>query len=281
MGRQVRAHMAAGHDLNYIGDTGLLSLGMGKTENPVVPPALIADIAGGAYPAVMNILLALRQRDVTGSGTHIDTAMTDNMFPFMYWALGNYHALGISPVNSGETVTGGSPRYRLYPTADGFVVAAAPLEEKFWNAFADAIGLEDEHREDDRDPQRVIARVAEIIAGRSAADWAPVFAKADCCVSIVKTLEEALRDPHFRERGLFDAVLANETGETIPALPVPVAPRISSCGGLDRVCARSWRRQRLRIGELNCHSLQRPACFRAVLISAATLGLSASSCTRT
>ena len=217
-------HMDAGHDLNYIGDTGLLSLGMGTTDNPVVPPALIADIAGGAYPAVMNILLALRQRDVTGSGTHLDIAMADNMFPFMYWALGNYHALGMGPVNSGEMVTGGSPRYRLYPTADGCVVAAAPLEEKFWAAFADAIGLEDEYRDDSKDPERVIARVADIIASRSATDWAPVFAKADCCVSIVKTLEEALKDPNFRDRGLFDAGLANEAGETIPALPVPISP---------------------------------------------------------
>ena len=54
----------AGHDLNYIGDTGLLSLSMGKEDNTVVPPALIADIGAGSYPAIMNILLALRKRDL-------------------------------------------------------------------------------------------------------------------------------------------------------------------------------------------------------------------------
>jgi hypothetical protein len=48
------ARDVAGHDLNYIGDTGLLSLSYGDLERPVVPPALIADIAGGAYPAVMT-----------------------------------------------------------------------------------------------------------------------------------------------------------------------------------------------------------------------------------
>jgi crotonobetainyl-CoA:carnitine CoA-transferase CaiB-like acyl-CoA transferase len=51
----------AGHDLNYIGDTGLLALSCGTADTPVIPPALIADIAGGTYPAVLNILLALRQ----------------------------------------------------------------------------------------------------------------------------------------------------------------------------------------------------------------------------
>ena len=57
----------AGHDLNYIGATGLLALNPGPPDRPVVPPALVADIAGGTLPAVMNILLALRQRDATGS----------------------------------------------------------------------------------------------------------------------------------------------------------------------------------------------------------------------
>lgn len=52
----------AGHDLNYIGDSGMLGLSCGTVETPVIPPALIADIAGGTYPAVLNILLALRER---------------------------------------------------------------------------------------------------------------------------------------------------------------------------------------------------------------------------
>ena len=59
---------AAGHDLNYIGDTGLLALRWGPPGARVVPPALIADIAGGAYPAVINILLALRRARRTGRG---------------------------------------------------------------------------------------------------------------------------------------------------------------------------------------------------------------------
>ena len=79
----------AGHDLNYIGDAGLLALSSGAPGHRVVPPALIADIAGGAYPAVMNILLALRQRDATGEGSYIDVSMAENMFTFMYWAIGN------------------------------------------------------------------------------------------------------------------------------------------------------------------------------------------------
>src|SRR5437870_2498722 len=77
----------AGHDLNYIGATGLLALQPGPPDHPVVPPALIADIAGGSFPAVINILLALRQRDATGQGCRLDIAMTDAMFTFAWYAI--------------------------------------------------------------------------------------------------------------------------------------------------------------------------------------------------
>ena len=218
----------AGHDLNYIGDTGLLALSSGVTGHRVVPPALIADIAGGAYPAVMNILLALRRRDVTGEGAFLDVAMSDNLFPFMYWAIGNGLAADAWPGDGTDLVTGGTPRYRLYETKDGKIVAAAPIEQKFWEAFTDAIGLEPALRDDRRDPKATTARVAAIIAGRTAAEWQPVFDQADCCCSIMQDARAALDDPHFRARGLFAHRLVNTEGAELVALPVPVDPSLRS-----------------------------------------------------
>jgi crotonobetainyl-CoA:carnitine CoA-transferase CaiB-like acyl-CoA transferase len=213
----------AGHDLNYIGDAGLLSLSSGPPGHRVVPPALIADIAGGAYPAVMNILLALRQRDLTGEGAYLDVSMTDNMFPFMFWAFGNGFAADAWPKNADGLLSGGSPRYHLYETRDGKIAAVAALEQKFWLVFSRAIGLETEYIDDTRDPEATIARVAEIIAVRTAADWAPIFDRADCCCSIVQDAQAAMQDPQFAARGQFDRKLANASGKTIPALPVPIA----------------------------------------------------------
>ena len=128
---------AAGHDLNYIAETGLLSQSMGTPSSPVIPPALLADIAGGLYPAVINILLALRDRDRTGGGRHLDVSMTDNLFPLMHGR---------------SVVTGGSPRYRLYPTKDGRMLAVGALEQKFWDAFCDVVNLDPALRDDSRDP---------------------------------------------------------------------------------------------------------------------------------
>jgi crotonobetainyl-CoA:carnitine CoA-transferase CaiB-like acyl-CoA transferase len=214
----------AGHDINYIGNTGLLDLQPGPLTSPVVPPMLVADIAGGTFPAVINILLALRSRDQTGKGVHLDIAMTDAMFTFAWNALALGHARGAFPRSGEMRLTGGSPRYQLYPTKDGKLVACGALEDKFWAAFTGAIGLATELVDDEKDARATRDAVAKIIAARSADEWRPILAKADCCVTIVTPLSEALRDPHFTGRGLFGHHYEAQSGATMPALPVPIAP---------------------------------------------------------
>lgn len=215
----------AGHDLNYMGDAGLLALGAGPADRPTVPPALIADIAGGAYPAVMNILLALRRRDLTGVGCHLDVAMTEGLFPFAFWALAEGFSAGLWPGNGDRLLSGGTPRYRLYPTADGRLVAVAAIEQKFWNAFTRAIGLDPSLADDRRDPAATIAAVTAILGEKPAGHWRPLLAAADCCCTIVVGLEEAVGDPHVRARMVFQHRVCDDEGRSIPALPVPVDPQ--------------------------------------------------------
>jgi crotonobetainyl-CoA:carnitine CoA-transferase CaiB-like acyl-CoA transferase len=217
-----KAQVAA-HDLNYQAESGLLGLAAGVDGAPVVPSALIADIAGGSYPAMINILLALRERDASGRGRKLDIAMADNLFTFMYWALGNGLAAGKWPQPGGDLVTGGSPRYQIYRTQDGRHLAAAPLEQKFWDNFCEAIGLAPEWRDDARDARGTRAAVARIVASRTAAQWREVFAGKDVCCAVVASVEEALADTHFRARRLFAQQVA-AAGRTISALPVPVDP---------------------------------------------------------
>jgi crotonobetainyl-CoA:carnitine CoA-transferase CaiB-like acyl-CoA transferase len=217
-------HMRAGHDLNYQGDTGLLALSNGTVEAPVVPPALIADIAGGTYPALVNIVLALWRRERTGEGSYIDIAMADNLFPFLYWAQGEGQVDGKWPGNGNSLVTGGACRYRLYATADGRLAAVAAIEQKFWEKFCEAIGLEAELRDDSADRDATAKRVTEIIGSRSSEHWERIFDAADCCCSVVRTLQEAMSDPQFEVRGLFARRIAGPDGAEMPALPTPIVP---------------------------------------------------------
>jgi crotonobetainyl-CoA:carnitine CoA-transferase CaiB-like acyl-CoA transferase len=219
-----RAGVAA-HDLNYVAEAGLLGLTTGSDGAPAIPQALLADIGGGAYPAVMNILLGLLQRERTGEGAHLDVSMSDNIFTFLYWALGNGMVAGDWPEPGAELVTGGSPRYNIYRTADGRYVAAAPLEERFWQNFCDLLELEDKLRDDSKDPEATFAAVAERIALHPASHWQERFEGHDVCCSVVRSVREAMEDEHFNSRGLFDWVIESGTdGRGIPALPVPVMP---------------------------------------------------------
>lgn len=214
----------AGHDINYIGNTGLLDLQPGPIERPVMPPMLAADIAGGSFPAVINILLALRARDQSGQGCHLDIAMTDAMFTFAWYALALGQATGQFPKAGEMWLVGSSPRYQLYPTKDARIVACGAIEQKFWLAFTSAIGLAADFVNDLRDPQATRDAVARLIVARTAEEWRPLFAAADCCAIIVVPLEQAMRDPHFVERGLFAHEVASASGKTMPALPVPISP---------------------------------------------------------
>jgi len=214
----------AAHDLNYVAESGMLGLAAGADGAPVVPAALVADIAGGTYPAVINILLALRERDRTGEGCKLDIAMADNLFAFLYWAIGNGIAAGQWPRPGGDLVTGGSPRYNVYRTADGRYLAAAPLEQKFWDTFCGLIGLAAELHDDHGQEAAVRTEVARLVGAKDAAHWQQTFDGQDVCCSIVPSMEEALRDQHFAARGVFARTLS-DGGRTIPALPVPIDAR--------------------------------------------------------
>jgi len=221
----------AGHDINYIGNTGLLDLQPGPVDRPVVPPMLAADIAGGSFPAVINILLALQARDKSGQGCHIDIAMTDAMFTFTWAAMAIGAATGRFPKQGDLWLVGGSPRYQIYPTKDGKLIACGALEPKFWAAFTQAIGLSQEFGDDARNPMATRDAIAKLILAKTSDEWKPIFAAADCCATVIVPLEEAMRDPHFIERGLFAHEVGTESGKTLPALPLPIAPEFRAAPG--------------------------------------------------
>jgi alpha-methylacyl-CoA racemase len=216
-----KAQIAA-HDLNFMAETGLLSLTAGSDKAPVLPPVLAGDLAGGAFPAVVNILLALRHRDLTGEGAYLDIAMAENLLPLAYWGLGAGFATGDWPQSGDALVTGGTPRYQIYRTADGRYLAAAPLEDKFWSNFCSLIGLPEHLRDPCADVTTVKTAIANIIVTRTADAWRLLFLGQDVCCSIVATLQEAVADAHFADRGLF-ARGVRAGARSIPALPVPIA----------------------------------------------------------
>ncbi len=218
----------AGHDLNYIGDTGLLNLSMGKEDNTVVPPALIADIGAGSYPAIMNILLALRKRDLNKEGSYIDISMTDGLFTFMFWALGKGFSKNEWSQNSDYYLSGGSPRYNIYETKDKRYLAVAPIEDRFWNKFCEVIDLDITYKDQKKTDQEIMEKVRSIIKTKTSGYWDKAFKKADCCCTIVKSLKEAVGDDHFISRNLFSKKVKINDETVLPSLPLPISKQFLS-----------------------------------------------------
>jgi len=212
----------AGHDLTYAAEAGLLAQSVAADGSPIVPTTLTADIGAGAYPAVINILLALLQREHTGRGAVIEIAMFDHLFPFLQPAFASAYGHGCWPGPNGLKATGSSPRYAVYRTRDGRHIAAAPAEDKFWTVFCDAIGLEAAWRDSERDPEGTRAAVAERIASRTAAEWETAFAHRDVASAKVLSFEEAMASPLVQERQILQGHVTLD-GMRLPALPVPVA----------------------------------------------------------
>ena len=214
----------AGHDLNYLARTGLLSLSWGGRERPVLPPTQIADIGGGSLPAVINILLALLRRERTGEGMRLDIAMADALFTFGLFAQAAGTATGAFPANGTGLLTGGSPRYGIYFAGCGGPVAVGALEEHFWTRLCDTLSVAPGDRRDHADPEGSRRALAAAFAGKAVAEWAPLLAAADCCATPLVDFETAMADPHFRERGLFDHEVGDEAG-WIPAAVLPLDPQ--------------------------------------------------------
>lgn len=215
--------LTAAHDLNFQAETGMLALTCDASGAPTLPPTLTGDLAGGTYPAMVNILLALRQRDLNGGkGQHLDISMTDNLFTLMYWGLGNGWAAKQWPTPGSDLVTGGTPRYAIYRTQDDQYLAAAPLEDKFWSNFLTLLDTPELLQE--TDDAVIRSTVAGLIARHPVAHWLKRFENQDVCTVRVVSLQEAVRDPHFVERGLFDRTVTEAGGTRMPALPMPISP---------------------------------------------------------
>ena len=212
----------AAHDLNYVADAGMLSLGECPGQKPTVPSLLAADLAAGSYPAMINILLALAKRARTGEGAYIDISMTDNLFPLMFWALGLGWGTGAWPGGGNELLSSGSPRYQVYETSDKRHIAVAALEQRFWLNFCEAIEFDQGSIDEKDDPADAIKQVSLKIREHTAAQWAERFAGKDVCAVVVNSLQEAIQDRHYQARGLFEQQIINEDGNLINALPLPI-----------------------------------------------------------
>ena len=188
----------SGHDINYLALSGLTAL-TGAAGGPPAPSAgQFADI-GVALLGAFAVLAALRERDGSGRGQHVDVSLFDASILWLGLLVAKQLCDG-EPVRRGITERGVC--YRLYACADGHVALAA-LEPKFWQAFCRGIGREDLVAHP-WDPEGSAAHAAleRVFASRTRAQWEQFASENDCCLEPVLELDEALASDLVQERGL-------------------------------------------------------------------------------
>jgi crotonobetainyl-CoA:carnitine CoA-transferase CaiB-like acyl-CoA transferase len=197
----------AGHDINYLATAGLLDqIGShdGRASGPPsIPNLQIGDLLGGALTPLLGVLAAVIGAKSTGRGSHVDVAMTDAVLAHTIFPLVTTLVYGQPAPRGADLLTGGVPCYGVYRTADARYLAVGALEPKFWQALCAAIDRPDLAPfglATGTEGGRVKSELASLIASRPLAHWQPLFEAADCCVTPVLRLDEAMAHPQIAAR---------------------------------------------------------------------------------
>jgi crotonobetainyl-CoA:carnitine CoA-transferase CaiB-like acyl-CoA transferase len=186
-----------GHDINYLGLTGLIDLNHGQDGQPAMPGLQIADVAAGALFAVTRILQAVIEGAERGEGQRIEVDMVSGTASLMSF-MAAPAALGRAAVTWEDLMLNGQVAcYNLYPTKDGRWMSVGNLEEKFWRNFCDAVGRKDWIAEQFNRSGEFRGKVSELFSTKTQAEWMTAFRDIETCVEPILTLNEA------SARGLF------------------------------------------------------------------------------
>ena len=221
----------AGHDLNYLALSGMLDL-LGDADGvPLVPGIQIADVAAGALPTVIGILLALQHRNKSKSGQMVDISMFDSLLGLMPVQIANYTATKRRPKRGHERLFGRYACYNIYPVRNGRFMVVAALEPRFWAALCKAIEREDliqDQYVEGHAQDILIAELTRIFQKKQVDEWMEIFVDCDACVTEVREISRSVQDDHVAQRGLITPVRGKD-GEVYEQLGV--FPKLSEAPG--------------------------------------------------
>ena len=226
-----------GYDLIIQGMGGL----MGITGEPGRPPVrigvAITDIGAGMW-AVIAILAALRVRDRTGEGQHIDVSMLDSSVSWMTYVAGNYFATGQVPPRMGSAHPSLVP-YQGFEAADGRYILIAAGNDRLWALLCKGIGLENLAR----DPRfttankrvenrnKLIPALEQVFKKRNRDEWLERLRGLGFPCAPVYTIDEIFSDTHVLHRGMLvymEHAKAGHIKQIGPALKFSKTPCVLS-----------------------------------------------------
>uniref|UniRef100_A0A6Q2WSS4 Alpha-methylacyl-CoA racemase n=2 Tax=Esox lucius TaxID=8010 RepID=A0A6Q2WSS4_ESOLU len=215
---------AAGHDINYLAMSGLLSMLGRSNEKPYAPLNLVADFAGGGLMCAFGVVLALLERAKSGRGQVIDTSMVEGaayVGSFMWKS----RKIGMWDHSRGENLLdSGAPFYDTYQTSDGKYMAVGAIEPQFYTQLIHGLGLDAAKlppQMSSSDWPQLRQIFTKQFATKTQEDWARIFDGTDACVTPVLSMDEVISHPHNLERASFHR---DAQGDVTPS-PAPILSR--------------------------------------------------------
>jgi crotonobetainyl-CoA:carnitine CoA-transferase CaiB-like acyl-CoA transferase len=209
--------------------SGIMAATGTEEVNPIKVGVPAVDYATGTMGA-FALAAALFQRERTDEGQHIDLAMLGVAMMMQASLLTGYFRNGTEPKPHGNKQPFATNS--AYEAEEGIVMIGASnirQQARFWRAVErpDMIKTGNEARLDDR--EREAAVIADIIKTKTAHEWEAYFQARHVPAARVRTMPEALADPHFAGRRVFHHF--NEMPGIDGPLGVPLAAFKFAHGG--------------------------------------------------
>lgn len=200
---------SAGHDINYVALSGLLSLSQRPGQAPTLPATVVGDMASGGLLLAFGMVCALLEAQRSGQGQAIDAAMLDgaNLLGSLVRSLAGQ---GHWPANPQENFfLHGSPFYDSFECADGQFLSLGAIEPAFYRELLTRLDLTDEdpaQQMDSRQWPRLRERVATRLRQKPRHAWMALLEGTDACGAGVLSLDEAPLHPHQQARQAYTQV---------------------------------------------------------------------------
>ena len=184
----------AGHDINYLAVSGILSQ-LGRSDRPPYPPAnLLADFAGGGLMCALGIIMALFNRTRTGKGQVVDSNMVDgSAYLGSSLRFGLKTSLWDKPRGE-KLLDGGCPYYDVYECKDGKYMAVGALEPVFFEHLIRGLDLERSFDVKQRLDRQQWAPMRKVFQKRflqkTRLEWEQTFDGTDACCTPVLQQDE-------------------------------------------------------------------------------------------
>lgn len=216
----------AGHDINYVATSGVLSFLGRKNEKPTPPVNLLADFGGGGLSCALGIILALFERTKSGKGQVIDSSMVEGTAYLSSWLFRSQHLPIWGNERGNNILDTGSHFYETYETSDGKFMAVGALESQFYEILVEKLNIDGLSEQwSDFDWKKKILKA--VFKTKTRDEWCKIFDGTDACVTPVLEAYEAPNHPHNKERESFD-VLENGIVAPKPAPKLSRTPGVST-----------------------------------------------------